>query len=401
MSEDSNNTEVFVYTEGVFVPMDVVRVRVHPSVTTIPYLAFRQRYKLEEVELCEGLMVIEVQAFYNCYSLKRINIPSTVRTIGGTAFHCSSLESLTLPEGIESIGDYALCTSNFIQMRLPAIMTTIPVGLFSGGQSLFSIEISENINHIGSHALSCEPLRNVAIPMNAEVNVGFYVDVFGQCEDLKQLFGSGTNVLNALKHRFDNLPIHKIIYYHSYNNITSEQLSDATNMRCTQKRSLRIKLDPTGKQRDCLGMTPLHIMACSTVQNLELYKVLVEQYPETLITEDRWGTVPLLYAVWGRAPNEIKRFLIESYQSLYPNHEFDWTKMVVTLGKTRVPNDVVRSLLDIHREFVPDLDCEKWIEELANTIISKKTFGFLLQFGFTERVNAIGLMRYREDLMEE
>ena len=36
--EDINNAEVFVYTEGVEVPEEVVRVRVHPSVTVIPNL---------------------------------------------------------------------------------------------------------------------------------------------------------------------------------------------------------------------------------------------------------------------------------------------------------------------------------------------------------------------------
>jgi len=57
MADDSstnNNTEVFIYTEGAVVPQDVVRVRVHPSVTIIPEKAFQKRHKLEAVELCEG-----------------------------------------------------------------------------------------------------------------------------------------------------------------------------------------------------------------------------------------------------------------------------------------------------------------------------------------------------------
>jgi len=43
MADNSNNdTEVFVYTEGIEVPEDVVRVRVHPSVTVIPRGAFKE-----------------------------------------------------------------------------------------------------------------------------------------------------------------------------------------------------------------------------------------------------------------------------------------------------------------------------------------------------------------------
>jgi hypothetical protein len=50
---------------------------------------------------------------------------------------------------------------------------------------------------------------------------------------------------------------------------------------------------------------------------IELYSIIVENYPTTLITEDRWGALPLLYAFWGAAPSEIIQFLLESYQSLY------------------------------------------------------------------------------------
>ena len=95
MAEDHSNTEVFVYTEGVVIPEDLVRVRVHPSVTIIPELAFRERYELEEVELCEGLLKIGRQAFHMCKSLKKITIPSTVTTIHQYAFtECHELEDL-------------------------------------------------------------------------------------------------------------------------------------------------------------------------------------------------------------------------------------------------------------------------------------------------------------------
>jgi hypothetical protein len=89
-------------------------------------------------------------------------------------------------------------------------------------------------------------------------------------------------------------------------------------------------VDPTGFEVDCLGMTPLHILACSTVQCLEVYQLMVELYPDNLIVEDAWGAVPLLYVIWGDAPSEIVSFLVNSYQSLFPNHEFDWNDMVIT-----------------------------------------------------------------------
>ena len=54
--------EVFVYTggRGAAIPDDAVRIRVNSSVTSIPAEAFSERRSLAEVELCEGLLKLEM-----------------------------------------------------------------------------------------------------------------------------------------------------------------------------------------------------------------------------------------------------------------------------------------------------------------------------------------------------
>ena len=49
-------------------------------------------------------------AFYDCASLKSIDIPDTVTSIGDGAFEgCSSLERMTIPDTVTSIGKLAFC----------------------------------------------------------------------------------------------------------------------------------------------------------------------------------------------------------------------------------------------------------------------------------------------------
>jgi hypothetical protein len=127
----------------------------------------------------------------------------------------------------------------------------------------------------------------------------------------------------------------------------------AINTRSGQSRTLRSKLDPTGNYQDCLGMTPLHILACSSVHNIEVYRLIVETYPTNLITEDRWGALPLLYAFWGAAPSEIIQFLLESYHSRFPNHIFDWTMMVKTMGRCDTPKERIENLLCVKQMHFP------------------------------------------------
>jgi len=502
MADDNstNNTEVFVYTERAVVPHDVVRVRVHTSVTIILENAFYQRqkleevkiceglleigeqafmdcealkkinipstvtkvhsgafcncYKLEEVELCEGLLEIGHQAFYYCTSLKRINIPSTitqihrrsfmyckqleelelceglqtieersffmcqalkrltipntVRSIGDLAFcHVYQLQYLRLPEGIESIGMFAFGHNRCTTCRIPPSLTRLPSHFIGSSKSMFSLEISEGVMNISGHKTQCnfQSLRNIAFPLNAEVED---IDkVFERCTVLQQLYGTQEDITKALKRRFDDLPIHKMIYYQSYDNVTVEQLNNATNMRRGQRRSLRSKLDPSGSQGDCLGMTPLHILACSTVQNLELYRVLVNKYPETLIAKDRWEAIPLLYAIWGNAPDEIVEFLLDSYKSVHPNYELNWTNMMKTLDTANVPLDVIRNLLDKQERSFSDQSIE-WdvvLKQAASGFLlgseeedSQKRLRCLVKYSMAERIRAIGLKQYRDDM---
>ena len=220
-------------------------------------------------------------------------------------------------------------------------------------------------------------------------------DILGEATDLLQLFGS--YIIRNLKHRFDRLPVHSSVYYQSYNQGVLQRLITSGN-----------ELDPTGNQQDCLGMTPLHILACSSAHNLEVYHFIVEKYPTNLITEDRWGATPLLYAFWGAAPAEIINFLIDSYQSLYPDHEFDWTDMVITLGRANAPVDVIQNLLDVQHTLSPgyNIDWDQILEELATAtsddepFASPATFCFLTRCSIATRVSAIGVKHFRDNMAD-
>ena len=177
----------------------------------------------------------------------------------------------------------------------------------------------------------------------------------------------------------------------------------------TSQRALRRKLDPTGKQQDCLGMNPLHILACSTVQNIELYRVLVESYPENLVAKDKWGASPLFYAVWRDAPIEILQFLVDSYQSIYPDYELNWTVMFETLGGAtqsnvirHAPLRVIQNLLRLQQESFPkqSIDWDRVLDRFISLRYPKETFRFLTECSISKRVNAIGVRRFRLDVAD-
>jgi hypothetical protein len=210
---------------------------------------------------------------------------------------------------------------------------------------MFSLELPKNIVRLERHACgSCQSLRNVALAPNTVFEDDTDEDeghAFDECWDLLRIFVTQEELMEALMNRFDELPIHSFVYYKSCHfTITTDEL---LNIIIIGENS---ELDPTGLYQDCLGMTPLHILACSTVQCLQLYQLIIEKYPDSMIVKDAWGATPLLYALWGDAPSEIVEFLINSYLSLFPDNEFDWDGMMITLGHADASVDVIQNLLN-------------------------------------------------------
>jgi len=432
MSARGSNAEVLVYTGpvGAYVPLNVVRIVVDPSVTLIPDRAFLKRNKLAEVELCEGLVEIGKASFGWCdHSITKIIIPNSLRRINTDAFYRSLRTPIRLHDGIESIGEAAFANCIFTNFRVPPLITVIPDQMLEGCKLIFSLEIHQDVTGIESRAFNfCYRLRNMAIPPNAALADDVFNNVLHQQKisqhlegksierqrlikqycwtDLQLLFGgSEERIAYELRHRFDELPVHSLVYYQSYNHDVLHRLLAAINMRSGQRRTLRIKLDPTGNQQDCLGMTPLHILACSSSHDLDLYCVIVEKYPTNLITEDRWGALPLLYAFWGAAPAEIIEFLLDSYQAFYPSHEFNWTMMVETMGRTDTPKESIENLLRVRQMHFPEqsIDWEHLLNEfvkpsdfLLDGATFRKRMQFLVMCGMSTRVAALALIVWRD-----
>ncbi len=71
--------------------------------------SFRDRWKVEEVVLSEGVEEIKWEAFRSC-SLCRIDLPESLRKIEGQSFQgCSNLKKIVVPESCSSVD---LCAFN-------------------------------------------------------------------------------------------------------------------------------------------------------------------------------------------------------------------------------------------------------------------------------------------------
>ena len=139
-------------------------VEIGNSVTSIGSAAFYDCSGLTSVTIPNSVTSIGEEAFKHCYRLTSITIPNSVKSIGKSAFsECSGLTSVTIPNSVTSIGSHAFfCCYRLTSATIPNSVTSIGEWAFFGCYRLTSITIPNSVTSIGYDAFSsCSGLTSV------------------------------------------------------------------------------------------------------------------------------------------------------------------------------------------------------------------------------------------------
>mmetsp|Transcript_44407 Transcript_44407/g.106985 ORF Transcript_44407/g.106985 Transcript_44407/m.106985 type:complete len:622 (-) Transcript_44407:219-2084(-) len=368
------NPDLYLYTGQTRdqIPDDVLNVRVDPSVRVIEWDTFAGCGQMRTIELPHGLIRIMGRAFIDCYALRDPQIPPTVKEIGDMAFSsCLAMNSLDLPEGLERIGRAAFPSCSFRNVRIPRSMNEVGDKVFSCCTDMISIEIPQGVTAIQSEAFfQCLELRNVAIPDSVNV-IGD--NAFECCFKLQEVFPEEDSLIEALKTRFDDLPLHKICYYQAAHQSTEDTLQELSEAMMDMEALETVGGERTETMRqDAFGITPLHILAMSKKQDLELYQFLVETYPEDLLVYDTWGYLPVYYACLSDAPLEVVQYLLDTHKRLSENAiaELSWHTIVDSFSIMFVSAAVLKGVIywTIVDRLEHNIPYAPWREEIINAI---------------------------------
>ena len=134
-----------------------------------------------ELAYFTGLSYIANEAFWGCVSLKKIELPHNITSIGEAAFfRCTSLTSFYGKFASEDnrclIVDgklIAFAPAGLIEYTIPDSVTTIGESAFRGCSSLASVTIPDSVTSIGDNTFyGCNSLTNVTIG-NSVTTIGW------------------------------------------------------------------------------------------------------------------------------------------------------------------------------------------------------------------------------------
>ena len=114
---------------------------------------------------CYPVTELRDNAFYNCETLRGIEMPDTVERIGHHCFYaCDRLEAVRLPDGLEEIGEGCFCGCvRLSDIFLPASLDKLPDSCFRACVSLADVELPQGLKSIGELCFSdCEGLERIS-----------------------------------------------------------------------------------------------------------------------------------------------------------------------------------------------------------------------------------------------
>ena len=116
---------LLIIGESAFGSSGLKEVFIPGTVRSIGTAAFSNT-PITTATLGEGVPEVPDHLFYNCPSLSKVTLPSTVERIGELAFaYDSALKTLGLPSGLKTVGNSAFICSGIQSLSIPASATSL------------------------------------------------------------------------------------------------------------------------------------------------------------------------------------------------------------------------------------------------------------------------------------
>ncbi|MBQ6204030.1 MAG: leucine-rich repeat protein [Prevotella sp.] len=147
-----------ILLKGVNIESCVIR----EGTETVDKGAFQDCRNLRKIQFPSTLKTIEAQAFKNC-SLSELPLPSSISKINESAFENNPISTLIVPEGVIRIGGFSNC-HQLKKIMLPQSLRCIEANAFTSC-GIEEIYIPQKVEYIGERAFAnCKKLSKVHIP---------------------------------------------------------------------------------------------------------------------------------------------------------------------------------------------------------------------------------------------
>ncbi len=152
--------------EGAFAGRTFETFSVPSNVQRIGEYAFSECENLHTVMLSEGIYEIQSDAFLNCYNLKNISFPQSMRELGAGTFEGTGIETIPDLGGVTELRSSTFSRCNGLKnVVVPANVTVIGDDVFTECENLKEVILPDNLEFFDGTGtfFGCRCLENILI----------------------------------------------------------------------------------------------------------------------------------------------------------------------------------------------------------------------------------------------
>lgn len=249
-------------------------INIPSSVRKLGILAFEEDKWLQTSPLIipEGVTEIPARCFTSCRKLKKVVLPSTLKSIGTLAFHGAYVEEMNFPEGLGSIAFSAMAYTHLTEAVLPNTVRRLEDNVFEECPKLRRLVLPEGITEIPSDlCYGCRNLEEAEIP---ESVVRIKSGAFYDCVKLKTSLPPGIKWIE--KEAFFMCALDSLVFPATVKYIGEEAFANLASLKKIYSESpippycrnpdVNSSLDPF------CGSTPKHIPVYVPIGSAESYR---------------------------------------------------------------------------------------------------------------------------------
>ena len=150
-----------------FIGLTLRQINIPSSLRKLGASSFEDNRWLEGDPLVipEGVKEIPIRCFQCCDSLKRVVLPSSLKTIDLLAFYYARVKELNFPEGLDSIGFSAIYATHLTEIVLPSTVKRIGGAALADNKRLKRVVLPEGLSEIPKRLCGlCHNLEKINIP---------------------------------------------------------------------------------------------------------------------------------------------------------------------------------------------------------------------------------------------
>lgn len=342
------------------------------GLTDIGYGLFYGCSNLASVKLPATMTAIPRLMFYSS-GIKSITIPSTVKSIGESAFKdCDVLTSIVIPDGVESLGNSVFFgCDNLLSATIGEGVTTIPESAFNDDPALSVVSLPSTLVTIGESAFNtCRSLASITIPENV-TSIERYA--FTECDKLTSVY-SLPSVPPSMGSGNDN-PFYDAVaratLYVKSSALSAYQSSEAWDVFQTKNT-----IDQQACGQPTFQLADYILSMSTATAGATIYYTTDGTEPTTASTQYtapipfmQNGTVKAIAVKEGMANSAVSEFVKNNYQVPSPVATMD-ENFVVTLScetpditgfpETQIYYAINTNYSNYTREQAPDWDWKLW-----------------------------------------